>query len=44
MKVLGFALIAIGILMLVFRGFSFTQEKKSLILAPLKSTQSKRNL
>ena len=35
MKVLGIALIAIGILMLVFRGFSFTQEKKIVDTGPV---------
>ena len=35
MKVLGFVLIAIGILMLVFRGVNFTQEKKVADIGPL---------
>ncbi len=35
MKILGIVLIAVGILMLVFRGFSFTQEKKVVDLGPL---------
>ena len=29
MKVIGIILIGVGIIMLIFRGFSFTQEKKS---------------
>lgn len=35
MKVVGIILIAAGILMLIFRGFSFTQEKKVVDLGPL---------
>ena len=35
MKILGILLIAAGILMLVFRGFSFTQEKKVADIGPL---------
>lgn len=35
MKVIGIVLIIIGILMFVFRSFSFTQEKKVVDLGPL---------
>jgi uncharacterized membrane protein HdeD (DUF308 family) len=35
MKILGIILIAIGLLMLVFRGFNFTQQKKVADLGPL---------
>jgi uncharacterized membrane protein len=35
MKVVGIVLIAVGIIMLVFRGFSFTQEKKVVDLGPV---------
>lgn len=35
MKILGIILIAAGILMLVFRGFNFTQEKKVVDIGPL---------
>ena len=35
MKVIGIVLIIIGILMFVFRSFSFTQEKKVIDLGPL---------
>ena len=35
MKIFGIVLIAAGILMLVFRGFNFTQEKKVVDLGPL---------
>ena len=42
MKVLGIALIAIGILMLVFRGFSFTQEKKIVDTGPVEINQKKK--
>ncbi len=42
MKVLGIALIAVGILMLVFRGFSFTQEKKIVDIGPLEINQKQK--
>ena len=35
MKIFGIILIAAGILMLVFRGFNFTQEKKVADIGPL---------
>ncbi len=35
MKIFGIILIAAGILMLVFKGFNFTQEKKVLDVGPL---------
>jgi hypothetical protein len=35
MKVLGIILIGFGILMLVYRGFSFTQEKKVAQIGPI---------
>ncbi|MEO7802211.1 MAG: hypothetical protein ABIR81_09435 [Ginsengibacter sp.] len=35
MKTLGIILIVAGILMMVFRGFNFTQEKKVVDLGPL---------
>ncbi len=35
MKVLGILLIAAGILMLVFKGFNFTQEKNIVDLGPV---------
>ncbi len=42
MKVLGIALVAVGILMLVFRGFSFTQEKKIVDIGPLEINQKQK--
>lgn len=35
MKITGIILIVVGILMFVFRGFSFTREKKVVDLGPL---------
>lgn len=35
MKILGIALIIVGILMFVFRNISFTQDKKVIDLGPL---------
>ena len=35
MKIIGIILIAAGILMLVFRGINFTQEKKVVDIGPL---------
>ncbi|MBC7511593.1 MAG: hypothetical protein H7320_23035 [Ferruginibacter sp.] len=42
MKVLAIALIAVGILMLVFRGFSFTQEKKIVDIGPIEINQKQK--
>lgn len=42
MKVLGIVLIAAGILMLVLRGFSFTQEKKIVDIGPLEINQKQK--
>lgn len=42
MKVLGIVLIAAGILMLAFRGFSFTQEKKIVDIGPLEINQKQK--
>ena len=42
MKVLGMVLIAAGILMLIFRGFSFTQEKKLVDIGPLEISQKQK--
>lgn len=35
MKIAGILLIIAGILMLIFRGFNFTQEKKLVDIGPL---------
>ena len=35
MKVLGILLIVAGIIMLIFRGFNFTQEKKIVDIGPV---------
>jgi hypothetical protein len=35
MKVVGIILIVVGVLMLVFRGINFTQEKKVLDVGPI---------
>jgi uncharacterized membrane protein len=35
MRIVGIILIAAGILMLVFRGFNFTQEKKVMDIGPI---------
>jgi hypothetical protein len=35
MKIAGIVLIAAGILMMIFKGFSFTQEKKVVDLGPV---------
>ena len=35
MRIVGIVFIAAGILMLIFRGFSFTQEKKVVDIGPL---------
>jgi uncharacterized membrane protein HdeD (DUF308 family) len=45
MKVVGIILIVAGIVMLVFRGFSFTQEKKVVDLGPLEiNKEEKKNV
>lgn len=45
MKTLGIVLIAAGILMLIFRGFSFTKEKEVLDLGPLEiNKKEKKNV
>lgn len=42
MKVIGIILIVGGILMLVFRGFSFTQEKKLVDIGPLEINKNEK--
>lgn len=42
MKGLGIVLIVIGIGMLIFRGFSFTQEKKVVDLGPLEVNKKEK--
>jgi len=42
MKVAGFILIVLGILMLVFRNVSFTQEKKVVDVGPLEVNKKER--
>ena len=42
MKVAGIILIIAGILMLIFRGFSFTQEKKLVDLGPLEINKQQK--
>lgn len=42
MKSVGIVLIVIGILMLVFRGFSFTREKKVLDVGPLEVSKQEK--
>ena len=42
MKILGIVLIAAGILMLVFRGFNFTQEKKVLDIGPIEINKKEK--
>lgn len=42
MKTLGIILIAAGIIMMVFRGFSFTQEKKVVDLGPLEVNKKEK--
>lgn len=45
MKVVGIILIVAGILMLIFRGFSFTQQKKVVDLGPLEiNTKEKKSV
>ena len=42
MKTLGIVLIIAGILMLVFRGFSFTREKEIVDLGPLEINKKEK--
>lgn len=42
MKILGIVLIASGILMLIFRGFSFTQEKNIIDAGPIELNSKKK--
>jgi hypothetical protein len=42
MKVFGIILIAVGFLMLIFRGLSFTHEKKVVDLGPLEINQKQK--
>ncbi|CAN5764235.1 hypothetical protein BH11BAC4_BH11BAC4_12330 [soil metagenome] len=42
MKPLGIILIVAGILMLIFRGFSFTQEKKVVDVGPLEINKKEK--
>ena len=42
MKGLGIVLIAAGLLMLIFRGFSFTHEKKVVDLGPLQVNKKEK--
>ena len=42
MKIFGIILIAAGILMLVFKGFNFTQEKKVVDIGPLEITAKEK--
>lgn len=45
MKILGIVLIAGGILMLIFRGFSFTQEKNIIDAGPIElNSKEKKNV
>ena len=45
MKIVGIILIAVGILMLVLKGFNFTQEKKLVDIGPLEiNTKEKKTL
>jgi hypothetical protein len=43
MKALGIVLIAVGILMLVFRGFNFTREKKVVDIGPVEINKKERD-
>lgn len=43
MKTLGIVLIAVGILMLIFRGFSFTKEKKVVDLGPVEINKKEKH-
>ena len=42
MKVIGIVLIGVGIIMLIFRGFSFTQEKKVVDLGPVEINKKEK--
>lgn len=42
MKILGIILITAGILMLVFRGFNFTQEKKVIDIGPIEINKKEK--
>ena len=42
MKIIGIVLIAAGILMLVFRGFNFTEEKKVLDIGPIEINKKEK--
>lgn len=42
MKAIGIVLIAAGILMLIFRGFSFTQKKNVVDLGPLEINKKEK--
>jgi uncharacterized membrane protein HdeD (DUF308 family) len=42
MKVLGIVLIVAGILMLIFRGFSFTREKEVVDLGPIEINKKEK--
>lgn len=45
MKIFGIILIAVGILMLVLKGFNFTQEKKLVDIGPLEiNTKEKKTV
>lgn len=42
MKAIGIVLIVAGIVMMLFRGFSFTQEKKVIDLGPLEVNKNEK--
>ena len=42
MKIIGIILIAAGFLMLIFRGFSFTHEKKLVDVGPVEINQKQK--
>jgi hypothetical protein len=42
MKAAGIVLIAVGILMLIFRGFSFTKEKNVVDIGPLEVNKKEK--
>ena len=42
MKIVGILLIIAGILMLIFRGFNFTQEKKLVDIGPLEINKQQK--
>ncbi len=44
MKIFGIILIAAGILMLVFKGFNFTQEKKVVDIGPLEINAKEKKM